>query len=102
MDGRREYCIACRDVQTQTRIKRACSLCAGHCPALLRGNKGIWSFWQIANSLWRFGPQGPVGLDYTAIFQIAPLYRIAMTKSIFEKLKALENRELIRIYKGRK
>jgi len=45
---------------------------------------------------------GPVGLDYPAVFQVAQVYGIRMNRAVFEKIRALENRGLGRVYKTRK
>jgi hypothetical protein len=63
---------------------------------LLAENKEAWLIWTLVNTQWRVGAFTLVGLDYPAVFQIAELYGVEVTPGLFQKLKALELRELTR------
>lgn len=39
---------------------------------------------------WRVGMNGPIGLDYGAVEQLARLYEINLTPGVLTKLRALE------------
>jgi hypothetical protein len=45
----------------------------------------------MSSTQWRMGFNGPVGLDYNAVFQMFTLYEIEKKKEVFEGLKIMEN-----------
>lgn len=59
-------------------------------------NKPVWFLWTKINTQWRSNGFGVIGLDFPAVFEIAKIYDIEINRSVFEKLKVLENKELIK------
>lgn len=39
---------------------------------------------------WRVGASGPVGLDYTALFQVMEIYPVEDKREAFEGVQAIE------------
>ena len=48
----------------------------------------------MAATQWRVGVNGPVGLDYGAVEQLARLYEINLTPGLMTKLRCLEAKVL--------
>lgn len=46
--------------------------------------------WSSAKTQWRVGMDGPVGLDYPAVFAVADLLNIDVTPAILAKLRVIE------------
>ena len=53
-------------------------------------NRPAWALWLTVSTQWRVGMNGPVGLDYGAVQQMAKLYEINLTPGVMTKLRALE------------
>jgi hypothetical protein len=54
-------------------------------------NRDAWDLWQAAKTQWRVGMGGLVGIDYTAVRQIAVVLDIDMTPALLYKLRELES-----------
>nr|NSL47526.1 DUF1799 domain-containing protein [Dendrosporobacter quercicolus DSM 1736] len=99
-EGRNSYCEACRVRQKQTAKPINCHGCKGSCPAICPGNRRVFELWRLVNTQWRVGLGGMIGLDYTAVFRIAAVYRMKITPGLFEKLRQLELRALLHNKEG--
>ena len=53
-------------------------------------NTDAWDLWCAANTQWRAGGFGLVGLDYPAMCQVAGLLEIPFTRDLLRKIQALE------------
>ena len=67
-----------------------CDTCEGRQPAVSEVNGPAWTLWSLACTQWRVGMNGPVGLDYGAVQQLARLYEINLTPGVLTKLRTLE------------
>ncbi len=68
-----------------------CSICEGRCPDLWPDNYPAWELWIRVQTQWRVAPSGDlIGLDYSALYQVAKSLDIEMTRANLEKIQALE------------
>lgn len=74
-----------------TNAQADCSTCESAKPELMPENKLAFKLWMLVKRQWRVGANGPVGLDWPAIFSVAKLWQIKVTPEIFQKFSALEN-----------
>jgi len=94
-----EYCSDCKANQKQTGKKENCQTCEALCPKLIQENKEAWQLWTATRTQWRTSFGGIVGLDYTALLNVAGIYAINVNPGMMRKIKALENYELERCAK---
>lgn len=57
---------------------------------LLPENIEVWNLWTKVNTQWRVG-FSLVGLDYTAVLQVAAVYAITVTPELLDKIRILEH-----------
>lgn len=71
---------------------------------LLPENIEVWNLWAKVNTQWRVG-FSLVGLDYTAVLQVAAVYAITVTPELLDKIRILEHdtlQSLTEEYHGKK
>jgi hypothetical protein len=66
---------------------------------LLPANEDAWELFEAAGTQWRSGGFGYIGLDYTAVYQIAAVTGIETTAALHEKVRVLESVTLEKINK---
>lgn len=59
-------------------------------PELLPANTTVWELFQSCATQWRYGMNGRVGLDYTAVYLVATSLRIKISKPMLQKIQLLE------------
>ena len=67
-----------------------CSGCEYERPALMDGNRETWMLWRHTQTQLRTSFVGVVGLDYTAMRQVAEVLGIALDLAMLHKIQALE------------
>ena len=53
----------------------------------------------VCQTQWRMGPNGPVGLDYTAVAWVFRLYKIANPAAVLADMQIIEGEILAAIHK---
>lgn len=84
--------------------RTGCKDCEWQCPELWAENREAWELWNAVKTQWRTGTAGaggmvspcPIGLDYTAVYQVAKTLDIEITPALLNQLQALEFYELNR------
>ncbi len=59
-------------------------------------NQEAWELWLAVDTQWRVAAFAVVGLDFSAVFEVAEVFEIVVDKGLFQKLKLLERYELER------
>ena len=67
-----------------------CSGCEYDRPTLMDGNRETWMLWRHTQTQLRTSFAGVVGLDYTAMRQVAEVLGIALDLAMLHKIQALE------------
>lgn len=86
-------------MQKQTNKELDCNTCSANAPSVIPENVDAWRLWQNVNTQWRASAFSIIGLDYSAMFQVAEVLYIDMTPDLFRKIRALEKYELERLGK---
>lgn len=76
-----------------------CGECESSFPILEGSNNDAWMLWTLCDTQWRMAFGGAVGLDYTAIFEVARVMMITVTPSVFNKIRLLEHLQLEKMNK---
>jgi len=63
---------------------------------VLPENVEAFELWNLAGTQWRVSFGGVVGLDYTAVVQIADIYAIDLGDRLFDKLRIIERQVLLK------
>lgn len=95
-----EYCRDCLKMHKQTDREPDCEECDGRCPELMAGNRRIFDLLCCVWTQWRVGMNGPVGLDYPAVYQTAAIMGVKMTPTVFMKMRAVERKALEVMHSG--
>jgi hypothetical protein len=83
----------------QTKTIKNCNKCEYKKPDLLPANEDAWELFEAAGTQWRSSGFSFIGLDYTAVYQIAAVMGIDSTATLHEKVRILESITLERINK---
>jgi hypothetical protein len=100
MAEKSDYCTNTKDMGICK--PNECAKCEFRCPDLMPENRETWELWVTANTQWRMGRNGPVGLDYPAIMSVCQVLFITMTPALLKKIRRLEEYELKRLHEKAK
>ncbi len=67
-----------------------CGNCSWQLTELLPENRTIWRLWSNVQTQWRTSFGGLVGLDYTAVYQVAEMFRLEWNPRLWNGLRLLE------------
>jgi len=96
-----EYCRDCAKMHKQAGRELNCKDCDGRCPDLLASNRRVFELLATVWTQWRVGINGPVGLDYPAVYQTAAVMGIKITPIILRKIRAVERQALEVMHSGK-
>lgn len=88
MQERSEYCEACKKNPAFSHTD--CDSCEARSPEIAPENGDFFNLWNAVSTQWRVGMDGPIGLDYPAVFAVADLLNIDVTPAMLRKLRVIE------------
>jgi len=83
-----KYCDGCKKLPTHSHTD--CQSCTNKGPEIAPENREFFSFWGSVNTQWRTNMDGPIGLDYSAVLQVADLLNIDVSPAMLHKLQLIE------------
>lgn len=83
-------CGACRKRFDRQRQAPPCAECNQRPPRLLAANASLWRLWLAVRTQWRTGFNGPVGLDYGALYLVAGTLDMTLTPQCLATVQRLE------------
>lgn len=100
-DSGPEKCKVCKNFQVQSGKSIDCNdykgsgiPCSNLPPERGQAEEEFLEVWAYANTQWRVGGMGAVGLDYPAIFRVAEMLDCEVDEIFLRRLKAIERAEL--------